>query len=620
MYNITQNSNGLKTVFHKHIKHLCTIIVCVALATFLVQSRWFGAIDHYFYDVFLSNIPSKEAEKYRISVIEIDDETLDEIEPPIALLVGHLATVLNALEEVGAKAVVFDIIPAISLSKFAPEKDAAFMDAISNAMMSGTKVCLGFKTGKIGYEMPHRKFLFLKPGPPYLGFLNMYPDSDGKVRRQILYVPDEKEAFNSSIALRAAMAYSGYEKTSKEYVCERLAGGGNLPALPSVWVDYRINMKCVERHSFRDVLENADTDNYQELREDFSGKVVLIGSTSSKLADNNPAPFNPVDRQQKYTPGIIVHAMTTLTILSEDHFNEVPGYLTLCLTAVLAIFVSVLVFTVSPIRSLIILAGILVTGFMVLATMFYVYEIVSTAVLICGLVVPGFISGSYFYTVEDRQYRRLRKYFKSYVNYHVMDEIIRNPENVFEGNLVNVSVMFADIRNFVTISEKIKPAEIVIGLNRYLSDMADAIISVDGYVNRYVGDGILAIFGAPNWLPENGATAAVKGGLEMLRRLDELNMNEIFPGIKEIEIGIGIHTGEAIVGNIGSLKKLDYTIVGDTPNLASRIENLTKKYHTPLLISGTTYSIVRGRINAEYVDSVKVKGKENDVELYKVVV
>jgi adenylate cyclase len=200
-----------------------------------------------------------------------------------------------------------------------------------------------------------------------------------------------------------------------------------------------------------------------------------------------------------------------------------------------------------------------------------------------------------------------------------MKEILEHPDSVnFEGGLVNVSIMFADIRNFTTMSERLKPSEVVMGLNKYLSEMSNAIISVDGYVNRYVGDGIVAFFGAPNKLPMNGSLAAVKGGLEMLKRLEELNKSEIFPGMEKIKIGIGIHTGEAIVGNIGSFEKMDYSIIGDAANLASRVEGLTKTYNVSLLISGSTYEPIKHHIDAEYVACVKVKGREQDVEIYKV--
>ena len=174
------------------------------------------------------------------------------------------------------------------------------------------------------------------------------------------------------------------------------------------------------------------------------------------------------------------------------------------------------------------------------------------------------------------------KVFRSYVNPHVLQQILDDPKSaLFEGRRVTVSVMFTDIRNFSTLSEALDPQQVVSGLNRYLAEMTEAVIKVNGYMNRFVGDGILAIFGAPNPLSDDGAWGAVQCGLEMLDRLQRLNVSEIFPGIPEIRIGIGIHTGEAIVGNIGCHQKMDYAITGDTPNLASHIEGMTKVYKVP---------------------------------------
>jgi adenylate cyclase len=147
--------------------------------------------------------------------------------------------------------------------------------------------------------------------------------------------------------------------------------------------------------------------------------------------------------------------------------------------------------------------------------------------------------------------------------------------------------------------------------------MTQTVIRHGGYLNRYLGDGILAIFGAPNPLPEDGARAAADAALEMLAALDELNHSELFPGVDAIHIGIGIHTGEAIVGNLGCAEKMDYSIIGDTVNLASRIESETKRYGTPILLSEDTMESLGPGYDAEFVDAVQVKGREQQVRLFR---
>lgn len=183
---------------------------------------------------------------------------------------------------------------------------------------------------------------------------------------------------------------------------------------------------------------------------------------------------------------------------------------------------------------------------------------------------------------------------------------------------MTVTVMFTDIRNFTTLCEHRDPALVVRGLNRYFAAMTRAVDDAEGYLNRTVGDGILALFGAPVPLPEDGAWAAVRCGLDMLERLEMLNRENIFPGAGPVEIGIGVHTGPAIVGNVGSHRKLEYGIVGDTANLAARIESLTKTYGVPFLASAETVSRVRNRVVCRRLDTTLVKGRDQAVTVFAV--
>jgi adenylate cyclase len=274
----------------------------------------------------------------------------------------------------------------------------------------------------------------------------------------------------------------------------------------------------------------------------------------------------------------------------------------------------------SPARAGAVLALLALLASLGIYDLFLSFRVMRAAPLAFGLFIPGAFTGVYRYSVQYRQFRYVQRLFKSYVNPHVLQQILDSPGSaLFDGQRVTVSVMFTDIRNFSTLSEVLDPQVVVSGLNRYLAEMTEAVVTVNGYMNRFMGDGILAIFGAPNVLPDDGAWGAVRCGLDMLDRLQRLNLSEIFPGIPEIRIGIGVHTGEAIVGNIGCYQKMDYSITGDTPNLASRIEGMTKVYKVPFLISESTYERVKDRIEARFVDSTQVKGRKELVNLYEVV-
>lgn len=584
------------------------------------HSRWSEVIDYYFYDLLLANIPPANADTPALAVIAIDDNSLAEIKAPLVLWIQHFSTIIDALTAAGAKAIVFDVIPAVSLDEFVPGLDSLFMKSINNAKRSGTKIILGTHLGVLS---PLKKFSFVASD---IGFIDLQNETDSIIRKQKLLISIENDqdsredsVTRKSISLIAAMTYSETEKNPKEYICKQLKICDDKANEPITWIDYRLNKELVEMHSFHSILNQSLSANIDKLRLSFKDKVVLLGPTSDKLNDIHVTPFNPLQHESKYTPGIIVHAMATLSILSSFHLTSISETFKIWGSIIIALLVTVLVLFTSPLRSITMLFASLVICGIIWVKAFSLYIVIPFSPLIFGFILPAIIAGSYLYAVEYRQLKILRKYFKSYVSTEVMEEIIEHPERVnFDGSIVNVSIMFVDIRNFSTISEQINPTEVLHGLNTYLAEMTNAITSSNGYVNRYLGDGILAIFGAPNKLPENGALAAVAAGLEILKRLEVLNKKELFPGVSEIKIGIGIHTGQAIIGNVGSQEKMDYTIIGDSVNLASRVESLTKKYNTPLLISDATYEFVKDQMVAKYIDCIKLKGRERKVTIYSI--
>ncbi len=600
--------------------YFIVILISVTLAVVMSHSRWSEVIDDYFYDLLLEYVPSANTDTPALAVIAIDDHSLSEIKAPLVLWIQHFSTLIDALTAAGAKAIIFDVIPAVSLDEFVPGLDSLFMKSINNAKRSGTKIILGTHLGVLP---PLKKFSFVASD---IGFIDLQNENDGVIRKQKLLITmannpksRKQSAIRKSLSLIAAMTYSETTKNPKEYVCEQLKICGDKANEPIIWIDYRLNQELVETYSFHSILNQSLSADTDKLRQNFKDKVILLGPTSDKLNDIHVTPFNPLLHEKKYTPGIIVHAMATLSILSSFHLASISDAFKIWGSIIIALLVAVLVLFTSPLRSIaLLLLSLAICGILWIKA-FSSYIVIPFSPLIFGFILPTVIAGSYLYAVEYQQLKILRKYFKSYVSTEVMEEIIQHPERVnFDGSIVNVSIMFVDIRNFSTISEQINPTEVLHGLNTYLAEMTNAITSANGYVNRYLGDGILAIFGAPNKLPKNGAVAAVEAGLEILKRLEALNKQELFPGVSKIKIGIGIHTGQAIIGNVGSPEKMDYTIIGDSANLASRVESLTKKYNTPLLISDATYEFIKDQMVAKYIDCIKLKGREKKVTIYSI--
>jgi class 3 adenylate cyclase/HAMP domain-containing protein len=211
--------------------------------------------------------------------------------------------------------------------------------------------------------------------------------------------------------------------------------------------------------------------------------------------------------------------------------------------------------------------------------------------------------------------QKIRNIFQKYVPADVIDEVLGNPEAMLVGKNRDLAVLFSDIRGFTTISESMAPDELVLTLNRYFSLMVDVIMARGGTVDKYIGDAVMAIFGAPVHA-ENDALQSVIAGLEMTGALDEFNADQVARGKKEFHIGIGINFGEVTVGNMGSTKKMNYTVIGDGVNLASRLEGLTKKYKQILLFSESVYQKVGRRVWCRLLDKVVVKGKTQGESIY----
>ena len=215
---------------------------------------------------------------------------------------------------------------------------------------------------------------------------------------------------------------------------------------------------------------------------------------------------------------------------------------------------------------------------------------------------------------KNREYK-IRNIFQKYVPGEVIDQFFKNPEAMLVGDNRVLSVLFSDIRSFTSISEKMAPDDLVSNLNRYFSVMVKIIQERKGTVDKYIGDAIMAFFGAPV-KHEDDALQSVLAGIEMDEALASFNANQASLGKPEWRIGIGINYGVVTVGNIGTDTKMNYTIIGDMVNLASRLEGLTKEYRQPLLISEGLQTRVGDKVPFRLIDSVAVKGKKQGVKIY----
>jgi adenylate cyclase len=217
--------------------------------------------------------------------------------------------------------------------------------------------------------------------------------------------------------------------------------------------------------------------------------------------------------------------------------------------------------------------------------------------------------------VAKKKETKIRNIFQLYVPKDVIEEYFLNPESMLVGSNRLVSVLFSDIRSFTSISEKMEPDDLVNSLNRYFGLMVDTLMERGGVVDKYIGDAIMAIFGAPT-KHEDDALRSVLAGLEMTESLEVFNLGQRERGKPEFRIGVGINYGLVTVGNIGCERKMNYTVIGDAVNLASRLEGATKMYHQSLLMSQAVRDRLRGELACRQVDKIAVKGKSEGVSVY----
>jgi adenylate cyclase len=224
--------------------------------------------------------------------------------------------------------------------------------------------------------------------------------------------------------------------------------------------------------------------------------------------------------------------------------------------------------------------------------------------------------GSMLVLEDITEEKRIRSTMSRYMSKEVADQLLSAGELELGGKEQKVTVMFSDIRSFTSIAEALGPRETVSLLNAYFTEMVDVIFQHGGILDKYMGDGIMALFGAPLVGPRD-ADQALAAADDMMRRLAALNERRVAAGQQALDIGIGFSTGPTVVGNIGSVKRLDYTVIGDNVNLASRLEGATKQYGAKIVLSETTVRELQSPATLRELDLIRVRGKDRPVAVYE---
>ena len=225
---------------------------------------------------------------------------------------------------------------------------------------------------------------------------------------------------------------------------------------------------------------------------------------------------------------------------------------------------------------------------------------------------------SFKFLSENRNKEKIKQAMGKYLSQDIMNNVVSNIDDLkLGGKRAIVTVLFSDIRGFTSLSEKMSAEEVSMILNEYFAEMEPIITKYNGVINKFIGDAVMAIFGEPIQ-DINHARNAVKCAYEMLKKVEYLREKWLFEGKPKIEIGVGINTGEVFIGNIGTETRMEYTVIGDTVNLASRIESYNKVYKTNLLVSSSTYAHIADIADVIKISEVQIRGKAKKMNIYEV--
>lgn len=351
--------------------------------------------------------------------------------------------------------------------------------------------------------------------------------------------------------------------------------------------------------------------------EEFKDKFVLFGVTEKAVYDIRPTPLDPVFPGVELLATIAGNVIKGSFLIHDSRIIIIELVLILLLPVFFSLAVSRLL---SAIGSLFILAALFAA---LIGFEYYLFSVKSIRPVV---VYPGlslflaYISiEAYRNIVVEKKSRYLRKAFSTYVSDDLVSEIIKDPGRLkLGGEKRVVTVLFSDIRGFTGISEGLTPEKLVLLLNEYFNPMTKIVMERGGMLDKYIGDAIMAFFNAPVALPHHPASAC-EAAYDMLLELKALNEEWRKAGRPSLDIGIGLNTGEAVIGNMGAEQRFNYTAIGDTVNLASRLEGLNKMYRTHIIVSEFTFADAKDKFTFRELDYVRVKGKQKPIVIYELV-
>ncbi len=598
------------------------------LAFGIARMGWHQALEDTYYDWWhvasgVRYVPQHTA------VVAIDDETLHALkEDPLAFWAPHFGKALKVLTEVGAKAIGFDLLYQVSAegwlrklnlpdNDISRSYDAPLRAALSNGNMVLITHLVTLKDGAQLLTPPADQLVMLPRGIHDLGVANLFPDEDKYIRHFMAAVDPDPQKPGLGFAMQLALRAVGMDPThsvwkiagtrlTREPIPRLIGFSGPPGTIPVVSMG-----SLLKPDALQDPVVRA-----------LKGKVLIVAATSSGTPDQHFVPYSRGAHAEQMAGGEI-HANIAETILSGRYPRPMP------LTVVIAYLVALLLLCAWGFMRLSVLKGLALTlcACMVVAIFSYLSLKIDWVAPVAqpqvGILVAFLMTVGLRLTGEERERARIRTMFGKYVSDAVVEKLLsdeRRPD--LGGETLTVTVLFSDIRGFTTISEKLSAHEVVEMLNAYLTRVCEPILAEGGTVDKYIGDAVMAVFGSPVQHPDH-ARRAVRAALGMAREADGFKrwMRERFPdrGLVEFGVGVGLHSGEAVIGDIGTPKRKEFTAIGDTVNAASRLEGVTKEMGCVVVASEATVQAAGVGVKTGKFEQVKVKGKSEPIPVYEIV-
>ena len=504
------------------------------------------------------------------------------------------ARMIQKLTRAGAKTIGVDIL---FIEKSNEQSDTALEEAVKES-----KRCVNELLFEIDRGIPKKQKLPISGIVKYsigIGFPNVFPEIDGVVRKVKPIIEYQKKLY-PHVSVSIASAYM-------EKPIEELLNNVPLDDNGEMLINYAGGFETFKYISYYDILEGKIND------EVLKDKIVLIGYAAAGLGDRHVTPVSPV------MPGIETIANNVNAFINSDfisYSSGLFGFLTIIVIGgILAFFLPKL----SSWKSTFLVITVFVIWSLISRYYFVEKKVWVEYVPVTFLIFFSYLSiTSWRFITEEKEKRWLKKAFGQYLSPLVINEIMKNPDALaLGGKRQEMTVLFSDIRGFTTISEALTPEGVVTILNEYLTKMTEIVFKYEGTLDKFIGDAVMAFWNAP--IPQNDHTQrAVYCAIEMIEELKKLQEKWRAENKPIMDIGIGINRGDMVVGNMGSIERMDYTVIGDNVNLASRLEGLNKEFRTHIILSESAYQVIKDTVLTKPLGTTKVKGKEKLVQIYSV--